>query len=67
MRCWRAENSPALFCRMSGTGSTVFKVVGVTTRRVSLASEATGHAVPAGTRSLITRTSTSVVPIELLD
>jgi 4-diphosphocytidyl-2C-methyl-D-erythritol kinase len=62
----RGEQS-GLFCRMSGTGSTVFKVVGVTTRRVSLASEATGHAVPAGTRSLITRTSTSVVPIELLD
>ena len=55
------------FFRMSGTGSTVFKVVGVTTRRVKLAAEAAAQAVPAGTRSLITRTSTSVVPIELLD
>ncbi len=55
------------FFRMSGTGSTVFKVVGVTTRRVKLGSEAAAQAVPAGTRSLITRTSTSVVPIELLD
>ena len=55
------------FFRMSGTGSTVFKVVGVTTRRVNLASEAAAQGVPAGTRSLITRTSTSVVPIELLD
>ena len=62
----RGEQS-GVFCRMSGTGSTVFKAVGVTTRRVNLAAEAAGHAVPAGTRSLITRTSTSVVPIELLD
>jgi 4-diphosphocytidyl-2-C-methyl-D-erythritol kinase len=61
----RGERS-GLFVRMSGTGSTVFKVVGVTTRRVKSDSEA-GQPVPPGTRSLITRTSTSVVPIELLD
>jgi 4-diphosphocytidyl-2-C-methyl-D-erythritol kinase len=61
----RGERS-GLFVRMSGTGSTVFKVVGVTTRRGKSDSEA-AQPVPAGTRSLITRTSTSVVPIELLD
>lgn len=56
-----------LFYRMSGTGSTVFKVTGVTTRTVKSAATPPSLVVPAGTRSLITRTSTSVVPIELLD
>jgi len=56
-----------LFHRMSGTGSTVFKVTGVTTRPVKSAAKPSSLVVPAGTRSLITRTSTSVVPIELLD
>lgn len=55
------------FYRMSGTGSTVFKVAGVATSRTK--SDSTGPAppVPAGTRSIMTRTSTNVVPIELLD
>lgn len=61
----RGERS-GFFFRMSGTGSTVFKVVGVTRRAMS-GPDHTSQAVPAGTRSLITRTSTSVVPIELLD
>jgi 4-diphosphocytidyl-2-C-methyl-D-erythritol kinase len=61
----RGERS-GFFFRMSGTGSTVFKVVGVT-RRVMSGPDQASQAVPAGTRSLITRTSTSVVPIELLD
>jgi 4-diphosphocytidyl-2-C-methyl-D-erythritol kinase len=56
-----------LFYRMSGSGSTVFKVTGVTTRRVESKSSLPPMVVPPGTRSLITRTSTSVVPIELLD
>jgi 4-diphosphocytidyl-2-C-methyl-D-erythritol kinase len=55
------------FYRMSGSGSTVFKVVGVTTRRVRPDSSLPSLDVPAGTRSIMTRTSTSVVPIELLD
>jgi 4-diphosphocytidyl-2-C-methyl-D-erythritol kinase len=55
------------FYRMSGSGSTVFKVAGVTTRRVEPASKSSILVVPGGTRSIITRTSTSVVPIELLD
>jgi 4-diphosphocytidyl-2-C-methyl-D-erythritol kinase len=56
-----------LFYRMSGSGSTVFKVTGITTRPVESRSSLPALVVPAGTRSLITRTSTSVVPIELLD
>lgn len=56
-----------LFYRMSGTGSTVFKVAGVTTRTAASNSDPPSQPVPAGTRSIITRTSTSVVQIELLD
>jgi hypothetical protein len=56
-----------LFYRMSGSGSTVFKVTGVATRPVGSKPGLPPLVVPAGTRSLITRTSTSVVPIELLD
>ncbi len=56
-----------LFYRMSGSGSTVFKVTGVTTRPIQSRDSLPGLVVPPGTRSLITRTSTSVVPIELLD
>lgn len=55
------------FYRMSGTGSTVFKVAGVNTRPVESKSSPPSLVVPPGTRSIITRTSTSVVPIELLD
>lgn len=54
------------FYRMSGTGSTVFKVAGVTLA-TKFESTAPPPPVPAGTRTIITRTSTSVVPIELLD
>ena len=56
-----------LFYRMSGSGSTVFKIMGVTTRRVDPDSKVPTLVVPAGTRSIVTRTSTSVVPVELLD
>jgi 4-diphosphocytidyl-2-C-methyl-D-erythritol kinase len=56
-----------LFYRMSGSGSTVFKVEGVGTRRVKSGAGGSSLDVPAGTRSIITRSSTSVVPIELLD
>ncbi len=56
-----------VFHRMSGSGSTVFKVAGVNARRIDSKSSAGSPPVPAGTRSIITRTSTSVVQIELLD
>ena len=56
-----------LFYRMSGSGSTVFKVSGVNTRRVSPSVVIPPLVVPAGTRTIITRTSTSVVPVEFLD
>jgi 4-diphosphocytidyl-2-C-methyl-D-erythritol kinase len=55
------------FHRMSGSGSTVFKVAGVTVPRSEAKSSGGSTEVPAGTRSIITRTSTSVVQIELLD
>ena len=61
----RGEGSGHFF-RMSGTGSTVFKVAGVT-RSTRSDSTAPPPPVPPGTRSIMTRTSTSVVPIELLD
>jgi 4-diphosphocytidyl-2-C-methyl-D-erythritol kinase len=56
-----------LFYRMSGTGSTVFKVAGVTTRRVETTKKLPPLVVPPGTKNIITRTASSVVPIELLD
>ena len=56
-----------VFHRMSGSGSTVFKVAGVNARRAESKSSVASPDVPAGTRSIITRTSTSVVQIELLD
>jgi hypothetical protein len=52
---------------MSGSGSTVFKVMGVTTRPAHADSKVPTLVVPAGTTSIVTRTSTSVVPVELLD
>ena len=56
-----------LFYRMSGSGSTVFKVAGVTKRPATSESTLPSVDVPPGTRSIMTSTSTSVVPIELLD
>jgi 4-diphosphocytidyl-2-C-methyl-D-erythritol kinase len=54
------------FYRMTGSGSTVFKVSGVSTR--STLSEAEPQLVlPAGTERIFTRTAWSVVPVELLD
>jgi 4-diphosphocytidyl-2-C-methyl-D-erythritol kinase len=54
------------FYRMTGSGSTVFKVSGVSTR--STMSEAEPQlVVPAGTERIFTRTAWSVVPVELLD
>ena len=54
-----------LFYRMSGSGSTVFKVVGVGTRPSD--AELPALEVPEGTKRIVTRTAESVVPVELLD
>jgi len=55
------------FYRMSGSGSTVFKVAGVSTRSIVADDEIPLHALPEGTERIFTRTAWSVVPVELLD
>jgi len=56
-----------LLHRMSGSGSTVFRVSGVAPK--SIDSEAKGPAIelPEGTKRIVTRTAESVVLVELLD
>jgi len=56
-----------LFYRLSGSGSTVFKVPGIHTRLVEGTAELPPLEVPQGTKVIVTRTSESVVPVELLD
>jgi 4-diphosphocytidyl-2-C-methyl-D-erythritol kinase len=56
-----------LFYRMSGSGSTVFKVPGVHTRHVESSPDLPPLQVPEGTKIIVTRTAESVVPVELLD
>jgi 4-diphosphocytidyl-2-C-methyl-D-erythritol kinase len=56
-----------LFYRMSGSGSTVFKVSGVNTRSADSEAEVPAFEIPDGTRRVVTRTALSVVPVELLD
>ena len=56
-----------LFYRMSGSGSTVFKIVGVATRAQDSEAEVPALEIPEGTKRIITRTAESVVPVELLD
>ena len=56
-----------LFYRMSGSGSTVFKIPGVTTRGFEKKAEPPRLVVPRGTKRIVTRTSESVVPVEILD
>jgi 4-diphosphocytidyl-2-C-methyl-D-erythritol kinase len=55
------------FYRMSGSGSTVFKVSGVSTRLMLSDDELPQQALPEGTERIFTRTAWSVVPVELLD
>jgi 4-diphosphocytidyl-2-C-methyl-D-erythritol kinase len=57
----------ALFYRMSGSGSTVFKIPGIATRPVEGRTAPPKLVVPKGTRRIVTRTSESVVPVEILD
>jgi len=56
-----------LFYRMSGSGSTVFKVPGIKTRHVEGRAGLPPLQVPEGTKVIVTRTAESVVPVELLD
>jgi 4-diphosphocytidyl-2-C-methyl-D-erythritol kinase len=56
-----------LFYRMSGSGSTVFKVAGVGTREIDSGAALPPLDVPEGTKRIVTRTAESVVPVELLD
>ena len=56
-----------LFYRMSGSGSTVFKVSGVDPKSLDLQAEVPALEIPEGTKRIITRTAESVVPVELLD
>ena len=56
-----------LFYRMSGSGSTVFKVPGIRTRLFDSETDLPPLAVPEGTKVIVTRNAESVVPVELLD
>jgi len=56
-----------LFYRMSGSGSTVFKIPGITTRGGDRKDAPPKLVVPKGTKRIITRTVESVVPVEVLD
>jgi len=60
-------NRYGLFYRLSGSGSTVFKVPGIRTRFVEGSTELPPLEVPEGTKIIVTRTAESVVPVELLD
>jgi 4-diphosphocytidyl-2C-methyl-D-erythritol kinase len=56
-----------LFYRLSGSGSTVFKIPGITTRAVQGTKTPPRLTVPKGTKRVVTRTADSVVPVEILD
>jgi 4-diphosphocytidyl-2-C-methyl-D-erythritol kinase len=57
----------ATFYRMTGSGSTVFELPGLSTRAVRESTEPTEPLHPKGTRIITTRTSESVVPLVLVD
>ncbi|HJP84556.1 MAG TPA: 4-(cytidine 5'-diphospho)-2-C-methyl-D-erythritol kinase [Gemmatimonadaceae bacterium] len=56
-----------LFYRLSGSGSTVFKIPGVTKTGIEPGSDLPAFTPPQGTKRVVTRTSDSVVPVEILD
>lgn len=56
-----------LFCRMSGSGSTVFKVSGIGTRSLDADAKVPPLDISVGTKLVVTRTAENVVPVELLD
>lgn len=55
------------FCRMSGSGSTVFRVAGMGGPSLESESGLPPPVIPGGMRTIVTRTSDSVVPVVLLD
>ena len=55
------------FYRMSGSGSTVFKVSGVGPSSLGSEAEVPPIEIAEGTKRIVTRTAESVVPVELLD
>ena len=56
-----------LFCRMTGSGSTVFLVGGVTTISPEAAQGLSFLRLPPDSRGITTRNAVSVVPVEILD
>ena len=62
----RGERAGLLY-RMSGSGSTVFKVSGVGPKSIDSEVDAKAVEIPDGTKRIVTRTAVSVVPVELLD
>lgn len=56
-----------LFYRLSGSGSTVFKIPGVTRSGIESVSDLPALSLPPRTKRVVTRTSDSVVPVETLD
>jgi 4-diphosphocytidyl-2-C-methyl-D-erythritol kinase len=56
-----------LFYRMSGSGSTVFKIPGITTTSTLEKTKLPRLELPEGTKRIVTRTADSVVPVEILD
>lgn len=56
-----------LFYRMSGSGSTVFKIPGIIKDSFSSKQKLPPLEVPEGTQRIVTRTADSVVPVEILD
>jgi 4-diphosphocytidyl-2-C-methyl-D-erythritol kinase len=56
-----------LFCRLSGSGSTVFLVSGETTPPPEAEDALSFVNLPSDARGITTRTATSVVPVEILD
>jgi 4-diphosphocytidyl-2C-methyl-D-erythritol kinase len=61
-----AERS-GLFCRMSGSGSTVFRISGVRTQSAEPEGGPGPVVVPLDMHRITTRTAQSVVPVQLLD
>jgi 4-diphosphocytidyl-2-C-methyl-D-erythritol kinase len=62
----RADRSGA-FYRMSGSGSTVFRIAGSGLESAKQSSKQTPLKIPEDTERIFTRTAWSVVPVELLD
>ena len=62
----RGEGGGLLY-RMSGSGSTVFKVSGVAQKSLDSEAKVPAMELPEGTKRIVTRTAESVVPVELLD